>query len=400
MKKVSFILILFVTLNGHLLAGVTGPVTTGFIPVTDGNLYYEMAGQGEETIVLVHDGMVHHVIYDAQFPVFAERYRVIRYDRRGYGQSPRPEKPFSNAEDLNAVIDTLKIDKAILIGMSAGGGLVIDYTIKYPEKVSAIVLVGAVVGGFSYSDHLLTRGGRLTAEDYADRDKLLEYLVKKDPYEIAPANQEKKEQLWLIMDQNRQNMDRAKNRLAEIPKLKAIDALNEIKVPALIMVGEYDIPDVFVHAGAIESGIKGSQKVIVRNAGHLVPFEQPVEFNRHVFDFLNSAEFFQILNTRSVDQAKVMFNERRIIDPDWIPFSENRMNIMGYEQLRSGNIAEAIGLFKLNVEAFPASANAYDSLGEAYMVNGDKELAIENYTKSLQLDPGNENAREMLKKLE
>ena len=54
----------------------------------------------------------------------------------------------------------------------------------------------------------------------------------------------------------------------------------------------------------------------------------------------------------------------------------------------------------MNVEMNPRSANAYDSLGEAYMMHGDKELAIRNYRKSLELDPGNDNTREMLKKLE
>ena len=57
-------------------------------------------------------------------------------------------------------------------------------------------------------------------------------------------------------------------------------------------------------------------------------------------------------------------------------------------------------MFKINVEDHPQSANVYDSLGEAYMINGDKKAVIENYKKSLELDPTNGNAREMLKKIE
>ena len=56
-------------------------------------------------------------------------------------------------------------------------------------------------------------------------------------------------------------------------------------------------------------------------------------------------------------------------------------------------------LFKLNVIAYPESANTYDSLGEAYMTNGDKELAMKNYKKSLELDPKNQNAVKMLESL-
>lgn len=61
---------------------------------------------------------------------------------------------------------------------------------------------------------------------------------------------------------------------------------------------------------------------------------------------------------------------------------------------------EAIEVFKLNVELHPDSANAYDSLGEAYVNSGDKKNAVKNYKKSLELNPENNNAKEMLKRLE
>jgi tetratricopeptide (TPR) repeat protein len=79
--------------------------------------------------------------------------------------------------------------------------------------------------------------------------------------------------------------------------------------------------------------------------------------------------------------------------------SEADLNRLGYELLNDKKNAEAIEILKLNVEEFPASANVYDSLGEAYMAAGFKEQAIANYKKSLELDPKNTNAEEMLKKL-
>jgi hypothetical protein len=83
-----------------------------------------------------------------------------------------------------------------------------------------------------------------------------------------------------------------------------------------------------------------------------------------------------------------------------IYFDESSINRIGYSWMRSGGIAEAIEVFKLNVEAFPRSSNVYDSLGEAYMESGDKQNAIINYNKSLELNPENSNAREMLGRLE
>jgi tetratricopeptide (TPR) repeat protein len=87
-------------------------------------------------------------------------------------------------------------------------------------------------------------------------------------------------------------------------------------------------------------------------------------------------------------------------DPDNFAVSENRINALGYELLRHKKHADAIAVFRLNVELYPDAWNTYDSLGEGYMMNGDKEMAIENYKKSLALNPRNANAVAMLKKLE
>jgi len=82
------------------------------------------------------------------------------------------------------------------------------------------------------------------------------------------------------------------------------------------------------------------------------------------------------------------------------PFPEDTMNRLGYELLRGNKIDKAIEVFKLNVEAYPESANVYDSLAEAYMKNGDTELAIKFYRKTLELNPDNPGAKRNLKKLE
>jgi tetratricopeptide (TPR) repeat protein len=78
---------------------------------------------------------------------------------------------------------------------------------------------------------------------------------------------------------------------------------------------------------------------------------------------------------------------------------EGAINRAGYRLLREGAIDEAIEVFSLNTGAFPESANAWDSLGEALMERGDRERAIESYRRSLELDPDNDNARERLEAL-
>ena len=79
---------------------------------------------------------------------------------------------------------------------------------------------------------------------------------------------------------------------------------------------------------------------------------------------------------------------------------EDNINSKGYDLMKENKVQQAIEVFKLNVYAFPRSANAFDSLGEAYLEAGNKVLAVENYKKSLLINPKNENAREVLKKLD
>ena len=80
-------------------------------------------------------------------------------------------------------------------------------------------------------------------------------------------------------------------------------------------------------------------------------------------------------------------------------FNEDALNSFGYEVLRNDDAEGAIKIFQLNADAFPESGNVWDSLAEAYMTAGDSASAIQFYEKSLELDPQNGNAREMLEKL-
>lgn len=369
-----------------------------YLDVGGSKIYYEVDGEGLP-IILIHDGIVHSAIWDNQFKALAKKFKVVRYDRRGYGLSSKPKKKYSNIEDLYKIFTALNIDKAILAGISSGGRLVMDFTIAHPEKVSKIILVGAVVGGFPSSDHFATRGGRLTASDYDDPKKLNEYYIREDPYVLAPQNKDKKENLWSLMQNFSRNVDSAKNLLQIMPEQKTIDYLNEIKIPSLIVIGEFDIPDVFIHAGVIESGIPNAQRVIIRNAGHLVPYEQAEEFDKQVMRFFDSTEFFQVLDNEGLSAAVNLFKKKWNQDKTWVPFREIRIYNLGHQYLQEGKAEDAIELFKLYIIVYPESPYGYDGLGEAYMVNGDKELAIKNYKKSLDIYPNNKNAIEKLEHL-
>jgi tetratricopeptide (TPR) repeat protein len=98
----------------------------------------------------------------------------------------------------------------------------------------------------------------------------------------------------------------------------------------------------------------------------------------------------------AITQYRALHNTRRKISV----LNEAQVNGVGYWLLGKKRIEEAVEIFKMNVEDFPNSANAYDSLGEAYMTKGDKELSIKNYKRSLELNPNNANAVENLRRLQ
>lgn len=108
----------------------------------------------------------------------------------------------------------------------------------------------------------------------------------------------------------------------------------------------------------------------------------------------------EVLGADGLEAAVTKFHEYRKSVPEDYFFNENGFNDLGYKLLGEKKFDEAIAIFKLNVESYPDSWNVYDSLGEAYMKNGDKELAIQNYKKSLELNPENEAGRKMLEQLQ
>ena len=106
----------------------------------------------------------------------------------------------------------------------------------------------------------------------------------------------------------------------------------------------------------------------------------------------------ETIRTSGIEAASARFRELRA-KKDEYNLSEPEMNMLGYEYLQAKRLKEAIEVFKLNVEASPESFNAYDSLGEAYAAAGERDLAIKNYEKSLQLNPNSRSGIDALKRL-
>jgi FKBP-type peptidyl-prolyl cis-trans isomerase/Tetratricopeptide repeat len=139
-----------------------------------------------------------------------------------------------------------------------------------------------------------------------------------------------------------------------------------------------------------------------RGAGGVIPPDATLIFVVEVLD-TKAKSLTDVLSTtlkeKGVEAMITEFhNLKSAVDPD-LYTSESDTNAFGYRLLRRNQVNEAIEVFKLNVEAYPQSANAYDSLGEAYLFRGEKDKAIESYRKALAIDPTMESAKQALRKL-
>lgn len=115
--------------------------------------------------------------------------------------------------------------------------------------------------------------------------------------------------------------------------------------------------------------------------------------------YRDESEFVKRLRSEGVAKATTTFRETRAKSPSARLFRESTLNSIGYEFLGQDRTADAIAVFELNVEAYPGSADVHDSLGEAYMLSGDKARAVASYERSLALNPASTNAQAMLEKL-
>lgn len=135
-------------------------IEKGFAAINGANLYYEVAGSGHP-LVLVHAGIADNRMWDDQFSAFANQYRVIRFDQRGYGQSPPMEGEFARHNDLYELLKFLKVERAYLIGCSMGGRVCLDFALEHPDIAAALIMVGSGPSGFDFKTAPPNSGTRL-----------------------------------------------------------------------------------------------------------------------------------------------------------------------------------------------------------------------------------------------
>lgn len=263
--------------------------TTGFCSVPAASLYYECAGDGYP-LLLLHAGIADSRMWDDQFATFAQHYRTVRYDLRGYGQTRWEDGSFAAYEDPAALLRMLGIEKAHVIGISYGGKIALDFTLAHPELVASVVLAAPSVGGeepsaeirrFAEEEDALFEQGNLSAATELNLRMWVDG-PQRTPEQIDPGV--------------RQRVYEMQYHAFELPvpagadqlelQPEAITRLMEVRVPTLVIVGKLDLPAKLELAQRLAREIAGAQLEIIEGAGHMVSMEKPQEFTQSVLDFL------------------------------------------------------------------------------------------------------------------
>ena len=133
-------------------------IQTGFAPVNDTQLYYEIQGKGEP-LVLLHAGLVDCRMWDEQFSALAEHVQVIRYDAQGFGRSEAANGRYAHYQNLAALLTYLNIAPAHLLGCSLGGRAVLDCALEYPHLVRSLICVDTGMSGYHFVDPFVQTTG-------------------------------------------------------------------------------------------------------------------------------------------------------------------------------------------------------------------------------------------------
>lgn len=267
-------------------------VESGFVQLEGGRLYYEQSGSGMP-VVMIHGGYLDNRMWDRQFALVAERYRAIRYDVRAHGRSTSDSVPFADQDDLRRLLDALDVPRAVIVGLSMGGRIAIDFALTDPDRVVGLVLVGSGLSGFeprseeigAYIRDLraaFSLGFAAVYETFAHwwcdgpyrQPSQVDSVVRRRVLDMLGGS----EQRWRY------------GTLERPLRPPAIGRLDEITVPTLVVVGTLDVPDIDQIAHLIDQHVVGAERVYIPDVAHMVNMEKPTEFKGVLIPFLERVE--------------------------------------------------------------------------------------------------------------
>ncbi|MFA3921098.1 alpha/beta fold hydrolase [Ruegeria sp. 2012CJ15-1] len=244
-------------------------------------------------IVFLHAGVADRRMWSKSLAHFGKHNLAMAYDRRGFGETQSPDEAFSHVQDLKAVLDDLGLDRPVLVGCSQGGRLAVDFTLRYPAKVSAVVLAAPAISGAdnpsTFSPEIAAAFQKLDAAEQQSDEALIND-AEAHLWLDGPASEEGRVTgplRDLFLDMN--GIALAHPELTkEIQPKSSMDQLQSIEVPTLIVWGNLDFPHIQDRCILIGRSIPNATTEVIEECAHLVNLEQPKIFNGLVEQFVAS----------------------------------------------------------------------------------------------------------------
>jgi 3-oxoadipate enol-lactonase len=237
------------------------------IPVSGGEIWAEDTGGDGTPVVLVNASWSSAGIWSPLIGLLDGRYRVIRYDDRGYGRSPAPSVPFTRLADLRAVLDHMGVAAAVVVGHSGGGGTALSLALSEPQRVVSLILIAPGVPDYPWPEEDPYFGEFLKLFAAGDREGLVSLGLK----------------TWAAAGDDAAavaEVTAAVSGFFTVGELEqqgppAYQRLGEVRAPAVVIRGDREYPIVTDSSDRIASRIPGCRHVVVAGADHLLPLRAP-----------------------------------------------------------------------------------------------------------------------------
>jgi 3-oxoadipate enol-lactonase len=267
------------------------------LSVGGGHLWYEALGSGTP-VVLLHQGIADHRVWNREFPELGRTHQVVRYDLRGYGASSAATAPFAHTDDLAAIIDHLDLERPVLVGPSMGGRIALDYALDHPGGTRGVFLLAPGLSGMEIEldpegkgafDEDERRSNAIVAAWGAGRkDEAFEGL----------------RQLWcaaltgtalelfrtMVNDNATEVFESRTDKFDHLTGPPAARRLGTLATPTQVLVGDRDNPSAPRFVKFIGANVPGAIVSLIAGADHLINLSQPASFDRELKRFLKRVE--------------------------------------------------------------------------------------------------------------
>lgn len=262
-----------------------------FLSLNEHKIHVKSSGSGSP-IIFAHGGYLDLDMWNPQVKEFEGKHQLIRFSDLGHGKTENSNQPLFGYEIINELTKSYPNDKFVLVGLSWGAMLCVDFALNYPNKVEKLILVSPGLNGWPYfKDSLAAKNNKLrqAAIKFADTLKAAELFHQN--WVIGPKRS--KNELHDTFYSTSLNMiyknmrNHWQEEWSDLDTNTARSRLENIQAPTYILVGKKDAEDIILIAEEYHQRIKKSNKIELDSVAHLINLEDEARFNKVLANILN-----------------------------------------------------------------------------------------------------------------